>query len=358
MCCHAFPAYLTSGPSPPAQVLLDKHPHIRTVVNKVGTIDTQFRFFNMELLAGEDSTVATVRENGCSFTFDFAKVYWNSRLHTEHERLVSLLGSGQAVVDMFAGVGPFAIPAAKKGCVVLANDLNPEAHRCLLQNARSNRVDQQLRGFNMDAREFVKKAFSLLVEESIQSDHGLPLAKGSHVVLNLPGSAVDFLGSLRGVLSLLPLVLRPIVPLPQIHCYAFTKSDCPAEDVQQQVERKVGVALPAAALSVTRVRDVAPNKLMMRASFELPRSVSYAVDAAAGGPPPPSISHTCNCPCSLYIRIFMCYECVYIMNSIILSCADAVNFQKRGSAHSDPMPGAKKQKLQIDIDTKRVKKAK
>ena len=46
------------------------------------------------------------------------------------------------------------------------------------------------------------------------------------------------------------------------------------------------------------------------------------------------------------------------MNSIILSCTDAVNFQKRGSAHSDPMPGAKKQKLQIDIDTKGVKKAK
>lgn len=281
MCCHACPAYLTSGPSP-AQVLLDKHPHIRTVVNKLGSIDTQFRFFNMELLAGEDNTVATVRENGCSFTFDFAKVYWNSRLHTEHEQLVSLLESGQAVVDMFAGVGPFALPAAKKGCVVLANDLNPESHRYLLQNARSNHVEERLRSFNMDARDFVKKAFSLLVEESAHSDNGWPLAKGSHVILNLPGSAVEFLGSLRGVLATLPLSLRTVVPLPLVHCYAFTKADCPTEDVRRRVELELGVPRPLAALSVTRVRDVAPSKLMMKASFELPGEVAYA-DPAAGG---------------------------------------------------------------------------
>ena len=284
MCWHDCSAYLIPGPFPTGQVLLDKHPHIRTVVNKLGSIDTQFRFFNMELLAGEDNTVATVRENGCSFTFDFAKVYWNSRLHAEHERLVNQLGSGQAVVDMFAGVGPFALPAAKKGCVVLANDLNPESHRYLLQNAHSNNVEEQLRGFNMDARDFVKEAFSLLVQESACSGNGWPLAKGSHVILNLPESAVEFLGSLRGVLAGLPPVLRAMVPLPQVHCYAFTKSDCPADDVRQRVELELGVPLPVATLSVTRVRDVAPNKLMMRATFELPQDVAYA-DAVAGGRP-------------------------------------------------------------------------
>ena len=228
----------------------------------------------MELLAGEDNTVATVKENGCSFTFDFAKVYWNSRLHTEHERLVHQLLSGQVVVDMFAGVGPFALPAAKKGCLVLANDLNPESHRCLLQNAHNNRVD--IRAFNMDARGFVKVAFSLLVEESLCNDNALPLAKGSHVIMNLPGSGVEFLGSLRGVVAALPPPLRATVPLPQVHCYAFTKSDGPEEDVRLRVETGLGTPLPPATLTVTRVRDVAPNKLMMRATFELPHDVAYA----------------------------------------------------------------------------------
>jgi hypothetical protein len=42
------------------QVIMDKNPHLRTVVNKMDSIDTTFRFFKMELLAGEDDMVAEV----------------------------------------------------------------------------------------------------------------------------------------------------------------------------------------------------------------------------------------------------------------------------------------------------------
>lgn len=44
------------------QVVLDKNPNIRTVVNKTDNIDHTFRFFSMELLAGEDNTMAKMRE--------------------------------------------------------------------------------------------------------------------------------------------------------------------------------------------------------------------------------------------------------------------------------------------------------
>ena len=67
-------------------------------------------------------------------------MYWNSRLHTEHNRLVQLFNPGDVIADVFAGVGPFALPAAKKGCGVLANDLNPESYRWLLRNVESNKV--------------------------------------------------------------------------------------------------------------------------------------------------------------------------------------------------------------------------
>lgn len=46
------------------------------------------------------------------------KVYWNSRLETEHKRLVDSFRAGQVVVDVMAGIGPFAVPAAQKGCKV------------------------------------------------------------------------------------------------------------------------------------------------------------------------------------------------------------------------------------------------
>jgi tRNA (guanine37-N1)-methyltransferase len=83
-------------------------------------------------------------------------VYWNSRLHTEHDRLVQLFQPEDVVVDVFAGVGPFAIPAAKKGCAVLANDLNPNSAKYLLKNVQDNRVSfsprRMMRFLNISSR--------------------------------------------------------------------------------------------------------------------------------------------------------------------------------------------------------------
>lgn len=62
------------------EVLLDKVPTARTVVNKIGTIDTVYRNFAMEVLAGDDDLIATTTEWGVKYQFDFSKVYWNPRL--------------------------------------------------------------------------------------------------------------------------------------------------------------------------------------------------------------------------------------------------------------------------------------
>jgi tRNA (guanine37-N1)-methyltransferase len=71
------------------QVYLEKsNGRIKTIINKTGTIETQFRTFPMEVLAGEPNTLVQLNEGGAKFRFDYATVYWNSRLQFEHDRLI------------------------------------------------------------------------------------------------------------------------------------------------------------------------------------------------------------------------------------------------------------------------------
>ncbi len=63
-----------------AQVALDKLSNVKTVVNKLHEIDSVYRNFELEILAGEPNTIVKCRESKAIFQFDFAKVYWNPRL--------------------------------------------------------------------------------------------------------------------------------------------------------------------------------------------------------------------------------------------------------------------------------------
>ena len=125
-----------------AQVLLDKNPTIRAVINKTDEVGDQnaYRTFSYELLAGENDLNVEVHEGNCTFRFDYSKVYWNSRLETEHRRLVEKFRSGEAVCDVMAGVGPFAVPAGKKRVFVWANDLNPDSFGSLGEAVERNKV--------------------------------------------------------------------------------------------------------------------------------------------------------------------------------------------------------------------------
>ncbi len=125
-----------------AEVLLDKNPTVRTVINKVDEVGEQneYRTFKYEVLAGNDNMNVEMWEEGCVFRFDYSKVYWNSRLNTEHRRVVDLFQPGEAVCDVMAGVGPFAIPAGKKRVFVWANDLNPNSHASLADAVKRNKV--------------------------------------------------------------------------------------------------------------------------------------------------------------------------------------------------------------------------
>lgn len=245
-------------------VILDKNPVIKTVVNKVGSIEATFRFFQMELLAGEDRLHVEVREEGCIFTFDYSKVYWNSRLQHEHRRLVESFQKGQNVCDLFCGVGPFAIPAAKKGCIVYANDLNPESVKYLEINKEKNKISSKnLMTFNEDARDFIMKSHELLNKQSTGSLDSPKFF--DHYIMNLPASAHEFLDAFSSLRSLLPPSDEEHAPSIWVHCYVFCKIDAsPVELVEQELKCQLE------SVTAHYVRNVSPNKDMYCVSFKLP----------------------------------------------------------------------------------------
>ncbi|NXI49191.1 TRM5 methyltransferase, partial [Chloroceryle aenea] len=253
------------------QVLIDKNPGITCVVNKTSIIDSTYRNFQMEVLAGESNLVTKVQgENNTAYELDFSKVYWNPRLSTEHERIVELLKPGDVLFDVFAGVGPFAVPAAKRKCRVFANDLNPESYSWLLHNCKLNKVENKIKAFNMDGRDFLRG----VVREELSRE--LPLLKEEqktsfHIVMNLPASAIEFLDVFRHLLAGEPC---STAGLPTVHCYGFSKHDDPARDIQERAEASLGTSLDGRC-STYLVRNVAPNKEMLCISFQVPAEVLY-----------------------------------------------------------------------------------
>ncbi|ORY14999.1 Met-10+ like-protein-domain-containing protein [Clohesyomyces aquaticus] len=295
-----------------AQVLADKNGLVRTVINKLDNVgqENAYRTFQYEVLYGPDDMNVTVLEQGCTFTFDFAKVYWNSRLHTEHERLCSSFQEGEAVCDVMAGVGPFAIPAGKKKCFVWANDLNPESYKYLQECIAKNKVGNFVQPFNEDGHKFIRTATSDL----LQAQHSVPIYPKtkqprkdktpiaplktlvqpqifSHYVMNLPASAIEFLPSFIGLYSNIPGVpasdIRQLftphtnTKLPMIHVYCFsTKSDdnvAESLEICAEISRQLGhgITPETPEVRIWDVRDVAPKKRMFCASFRLPEEVAF-----------------------------------------------------------------------------------
>jgi tRNA (guanine37-N1)-methyltransferase len=382
-----------------AQILQDKNSGVRTVVNKIETInESEFRTFPMEVLAGPpDFEVTMVRfgparyppsrtgqlsdlhppsqpESGCEFTFDFSRVYWNSRLSHEHERLIALFKKGDIIADVMAGVGPFVVPAAKRGCFVFANDLNPESTRWLDINRKKNKISEDtLRITTLDGKAFIQRVVGQVgaepfkplqisakskskvtgaskVEKQGTSSKSAPKAEAKaspprgpqphlpaspyiehrpsspyikHFIMNLPATAITFLGAFRGSYAVLPESERAAVEMPIVHCHYFDKAPLAEDHTDEKAEKalmEVGPWLPAclsaaAARSTSpaspstdpslafrsqlashylghpidaqnpgfyihKVRLVAPNKWMYCIGFELPREVAFAEEAA------------------------------------------------------------------------------
>jgi len=256
-------------------------------VNKIGNVHGKFRTFPMEIIASsmdDPSFEVEVHEEKCIFRFNFKEVYWNSRLMTEHKRIVQLIGKirlkrkrkieyvGNSetisekeehtiVADMFAGVGPFSIPLSSrffKNIFVHANDLNPKSIFYLKKNSIRNKCDDsRLITYNMDGRTFISH---------LQEKHISP----HYIIMNLPSDAPEFLDAFRGC---------KFSPIPILFVHCFAPKDHDESATIARCEKALGCSIHKIrdALSVHKVRNVAPNKNMLCITFTLPHEVMSLV---------------------------------------------------------------------------------
>ncbi|XP_028026376.1 tRNA (guanine(37)-N1)-methyltransferase [Bombyx mandarina] len=251
------------------EVLLDKIKSCRTVVNKSNTINNTYRNFSMELLAGDEDYIVTVKENQCNFHFDFSKVYWNPRLCKEHERILSYLKQGDVLFDIFCGVGPFSIPAAKRKTIVYANDLNPESYKWLNHNAEKNKIkNQYFKSYNMDGKEFILTVLKDYLLDLCNEKRKLDDSSRIQITMNLPGLAVEFLKYFKGLVRSENVNNLKNEIIVYVYCFAATK-----EIAKEMVCENIAIDISKNIIEVFDVRNVSPKKEMMRVTIKLTNDI-------------------------------------------------------------------------------------
>ncbi|MHB8605451.1 MAG: class I SAM-dependent methyltransferase [Thermoplasmatota archaeon] len=148
-----------------------------------GGVAGEYREMAAEILFGSESTTVH-REHGIRYALDAARLMFASGNVEERRRAGEIDARGETVVDMFAGIGYFAVPLAKTSGAtrVVACEKNPVAFEYLVKNRDLNGVaanlapvfgdnrdlpldgeaDRVFMGYVGRTREFLPKALALL----------------------------------------------------------------------------------------------------------------------------------------------------------------------------------------------------
>ena len=159
-----------------AEKILRSRPSLHSVVWASSEVCGEYRTREFEVLAGIPTTRTEVVEYGHRFTVDLSKAYFSARLSSERQRILEQVAGNETVLDMFAGVGPFAITLAARATIVVASDINPQAIILMLENCARNRTENVL--------------------PVLADAHHLPGSipwRFDRIVMNLPLSGTEFL---------------------------------------------------------------------------------------------------------------------------------------------------------------------
>ena len=178
-----------------AKALLKSHLNLRKIALDEG-VKGEYRIRQLKMIIGDPDFVSLHKENGFEFKLDISKVYFSPRLSMERSRIYDIVKSGEKILDAFAGVCPFSVSLASKGCKLTAGDSNPDSEYWVHENFRLNKIPKSSYDF------FCSKIEDILPELKLYD----------RIIMNSPTTSLNYLQSLssklnvRGVIHLYTII--------------------------------------------------------------------------------------------------------------------------------------------------------
>ncbi len=125
-----------------AEQLIKQYRHVKSVLLRASPRMGEYRLREYELIAGEQDTEVVHVEYGCKLMLDPRKVYFSPREAHERQLVADMVSSGERVLVMFAGVGPFCIAIAKKrkASIVVGIEISKVAWEYMVKNIKLNKL--------------------------------------------------------------------------------------------------------------------------------------------------------------------------------------------------------------------------
>jgi tRNA (guanine37-N1)-methyltransferase len=231
----------------------------KAVFAQVSPVRGDYRVRNLEFIAGENRTITEYKEHGCRFRVDVAKTYFSPRLSTERLRIANMVGEGETIVNMFAGVGTYSILMARmnKTCKVYSIDSNAVAAELCEANAKLNKVQDRVVSIHGDAGEVIKDKLA---------------GQADRVLMPLPESAKEFVDS-----AVLALKKKGVVHY-FIHIRADNKNT--SKNLGLQDAHKAFVKYNHIVQQVRVVRGVGPRIYQIVADVLVKTSPAFPLPSA------------------------------------------------------------------------------
>lgn len=118
-----------------------KESNIKSVYEKKDKFKGRLRKIKLEYIAGEKSTIARYKENGCVFKLDVSSCYFSPRLSNDRLETAKKIKKNQNVLCLFSGVAPYPIVISKiaNPKKIITIEISRECNKYAIENIKMNK---------------------------------------------------------------------------------------------------------------------------------------------------------------------------------------------------------------------------